>query len=407
MIGAGIIGVSAAYVLSERGYRVTLFDRAEPGRTGPSFGNAGHVVGSAIFPLAEPGIALEGLSMLRDPEGPLKIPPSHLPAVMPWLWRFWRSSYGAAYESGVRTLTAFNAGVIDDAEALYDRARIPHVMRRTPAVYLYESERTFRASKSGWDRRIAAGLKSTPVSADEIRALEPNLAPIFTHGMISHDWAIVTDPFAVVSGLFAAATARGVSFERMDVTAVSDRDGGVTVTAGRIDRPFDATLITAGVWSKTLAERLGERLPVEAERGYNLTYPNPAATVQRPLVLADRGVVVTALEPGLRLGGWSELGGTKLPPIASRWERMRAITEAVLPGLRGADAVQWMGHRPSMPDSIPVLSRSTRHHSVFYAVGHGHYGLSQSAKTARVIGELIGGDRPDAALSAHSIRRFN
>jgi D-amino-acid dehydrogenase len=122
-------------------------------------------------------------------------------------------------------------------------------------------------------------------------------------------------------------------------------------------------------------------------------------------VLADRGVVVTPLEPGLRLGGWTELGGIELPPNPSRWKRMRTITDTVLPGLAGAPASEWMGHRPSMPDSVPVISRSTRSPAVFYAVGHGHYGLSQSARTARMIVELVG-DAADAQHAAFGIARF-
>lgn len=407
VVGAGIVGVSSAFVLAERGYAVTLFDRAEPGLTGPSWGNAGHVVGSSIFPLATPGIAAEGIRMLMDPRGALKIPPAYLPAIMPWLWRFWRSSFGAAYEAGVKTLTAFNRGVIEDSEALCARAGISHLLKRDPALYLYESEASFRASRPGWDQRIAEGLRSDFVDAAEVRRLERHLAPIFTHGVISHDWAIVTDPYEVVMGLFGALRSRGAKFERSAVDAIKPRQGGVSLVANGSTRDFDAVLIASGVWSRALAGSVGENLPVEAERGYNVTYPNPATNIDRPLVFSDRGVVATALAPGLRLGGWTELGGTQLPPNPSRWTVMREITDAVLPGLKGAPAKEWMGHRPSMPDSIPVLSRSTRHPALFYAVGHGHYGLSQAAKTARVMGELIAGEATDAAWTAHSIKRFN
>jgi len=406
VIGAGIIGTSAAYGLSERGYKVTLYDRAQPGATGPSRGNAGHVVGSGIFPLAEPGAAWSGLKMLLDPNAPLKIPPAYYATIAPWLWRFWQSSRGEAFERGVAALVELNRGAVEETEALLGRAGIGHMIRRDPALYLYESEQSYDASTGHWDKRAEAGLRNTHLDARDIAELEPHLAPIFPRGVLSHEWAIVTDPFEVVTGLFLAGQARGVVHERVSVDAVLPQGDLVTVTANGAPRTHDAALITAGVWSKALAEALGESLPVEAERGYNLTYPSRQGLINRPLVMADRGVVATPLSPGLRLGGWTELGGTELPPNPGRWKKMREISEAVLPELEGAPANEWMGHRPSVPDSVPVVSRSGKTPAVFYAVGHGHYGLSQAAKTARMIGEIIG-EAADARYEAHSIGRFN
>lgn len=405
VIGAGIIGTSAAYVLAERGYKVTLYDRAQPGTTGPSRGNAGHVVGSGIFPLAEPGAAWSGLKMLLDPNAPLKIPPAYYAAIAPWLWRFWQSSRGEAYERGVGALTALSLGAVDEAEVLWRRAGIGDLLRRDAALYLYESEASYQASLPHWDRRAEIGLKCTHVDERDVRELEPHLAPIFARGVLSHEWGIVTDPLEVVTGLFLAGQARGVMHERAKVDAIAPQGDLVTVTANGGPRTYDAVLVTAGVWSRALAQTLGESLPVEAERGYNLTFPGRQALINRPLVLADRGVVATPLSPGLRLGGWTELGGTDLPPNPGRWRKMREISENVVPELEGAPANEWMGHRPSMPDSVPVISRSGKIPAVFYAVGHGHYGLSQSAKTARMIGEIVG-EAADRQYAAFGLSRF-
>lgn len=406
VIGAGIIGTSAAFALSERGYKVTLYDRAQPGTTGPSRGNAGHVVGSGIFPLGEPGAAWSGLKMLLDPNAPLKIPPAYYAQIAPWLMRFWLSSHSAAYEQGVNALVELNRGAVEETEALFERAGIGQMVRRDPALYLYESEQSYDASVGHWDKRTEVGLKSTHLDEHDIYELEPNLAPIFPRGVLSHEWAIVTDPLEVVTGLFMAGQGSGVMHERATVDAIAQQGDLVTVTANGGPRTYDAALVTAGVWSKALAATLGEQLPVEAERGYNLTYQGHEGIISRPLVLADRGVVATALSPGLRLGGWTELGGIELPPNPGRWAKMREITDAVLPALEGAPAAEWMGHRPSVPDSVPVISRSGKTPTVFYAVGHGHYGLSQAAKTARMIGEIIG-EAADARYGAHSIGRFN
>ncbi|HEY9011439.1 MAG TPA: FAD-dependent oxidoreductase, partial [Devosia sp.] len=244
VIGAGIIGTSAAYVLAERGYKVTLYDRAQPGTTGPSRGNAGHVVGSGIFPLAEPGAAWSGLKMLLDPNAPLKIPPAYYAAIAPWLWRFWQSSRGAAYQRGVAALTALSLGAVDEAEALWTRAGIGNVLRRHPALYLYESEQSYRSALPHWDKRVEAGLKSTHVDERDIRELEPHLAPIFPRGVLSHEWGIVTDPLDVVTGLFHAGQARGVMHERARVDAIAPQGDLVTVTANGGPRTYDGVLVT-------------------------------------------------------------------------------------------------------------------------------------------------------------------
>ncbi len=422
IVGAGIIGVSTAFTLAERGFRVTLFDRDEPARTGPSFGNAGHVAGQGIFPLASPGIAVKGIRMLMDSEGPLKIPPAYARQIAPWLWRFWRASYGQAQETAIEGLTQLARDTLAETEALWTRAGMAHLLTRRPALYLYDTEVSYNLDLNDWQRAARAGFGFTSLTQGEVRELEPKLAPIFPRGVLSHDYGFVTDPFEVATAMFKAALGRGAMYEKGSVSAIRGTSTDAAVVVGGSERSFDAVLVAAGVWSRPLAESLGEKLPVEAERGYNLTYPAHGSAISRPLLLADRGIAVTPLSVGLRFGGWTELGGTKLPPNPSRWQKIREIADDVLPALKGSDAREWMGHRPSVPDSVPVLSRSNKSPRVFYGVGHGHYGLSYSAKTARLLTELIAdaadarpqrldlgteGTEGQSEMTAFSIARFN
>ena len=148
-------------------------------------------------------------------------------------------------------------------------------------------------------------------------------------------------------------------------------------------------------------------MPLEAERGYNLTYPEHASSIARPMVFADRGVVATSLTSGLRIGGWAELGGLRRPASGAYFRRIRRIAATLLPCLENAAGMEWMGHRPSLPDSVPVLSRSRLHERVFYATGHGHYGLTHAAKSARIIADLVSGEAGDSDYAAYSIARFN
>lgn len=406
IVGAGIIGISAAFVLAERGYRVTLFDRDGPAQSGPSRGNAGHIAAQGIFPLASPGIAAKGIGMLRDPDGPLKIPRRYARQIAPWLWAFWRTSYGAAQETAVSALTGLARGAFDETGTLWARAGIAHLLTRQPALYLYDSDASYHLDRGHWQRRIDSGFASTPLDEKAIRELEPALAPIFPRGWLSHDYGHVTDPFEVATALFEKTRGRGVQFVQAKVDALEAREDGAALVIDGVRQRFDAVLVSAGAWSRPLAASVGEKLPVEAERGYNLSFAGMTGVVRHPMLLADRGLAVTPLATGLRFGGWTELGGTELPPNPDRWRRIRAIAETTIPDLAGAESREWMGHRPSMPDTVPVLSRSGKSPRIFYAVGHGHYGLSLSAKTARLMGELIG-DAADDIYAAYSINRFN
>ena len=406
IVGAGIIGISAAFVLAERGYRVTLFDRDAPASSGPSRGNAGHIAAQGIFPLASPGIAGKAIGMLRDPDGPLKIPPRYARQIAPWLWAFWRTSFGPAQETAIAALSGLARGALDETETLWTRAGIARLLTRKPALYLYDSDASYHLDRAHWQRRIDSGFASTPLDASAIRDLEPALAPIFPRGWLSHDYGHVTDPFEVATALFDAVRARGVQFVTAKVDALDAREDGAALVIDGVRQRFDAVLVSAGAWSRPLAASLGESLPVEAERGYNLSFTGRTGIIRHPMLLADRGLAITPLATGLRFGGWTELGGTALPPNPDRWRRIKTIAGSVIPELAGGEAREWMGHRPSMPDTVPVLSRSGKSPRVFYAVGHGHYGLSLSAKTARLMGEMIG-DGADEACAAYAIGRFN
>src|SRR5688572_29184579 len=218
IVGGGITGVSAAFALSERGYTVTLIDRDEPARTGPSFGNAGHIAGQGIFPLASPGIAVKGIRMLMDPEGPLKIPRTYARQMVPWLWQFWRSSFGDAQEKAIAGLTQLAQDTLDETESLWTRAGMAHLLTRQSALVLYDSEASYQLELKDWHRSEQAGFGFTSLTAAQLREQEPTLAPIFPRGVLSHAYGYVTDPFEVATAMFDAALARGVTYEKAAVT---------------------------------------------------------------------------------------------------------------------------------------------------------------------------------------------
>jgi D-amino-acid dehydrogenase len=406
IVGAGVVGAACAFELSRRGYRVTLVDQTPPGEFGASRANAGHIAGSDILPLSTPGIELVALRMLADGDGPLKMPPGEMVRLIPWMWRFWKTSRGRAHAAAREALSRLCRTTLDETEAALAAIGLAGSLQRKAAVYLYESERSYRASLAGWGKKAEAGHGSTRLSQGELRDLLPALAPCFTQGVLSHDWAMVSDPLAVVRGFVAAAGARGAQVLQQRVDRVHLSDATVELALDGRPDSFEAVLIAAGVWSRGLAAELGEHLPLEAERGYNLTYPAPGVVLDHPLVFADRGIVATQLAGGLRIGGWAEYAGTKRPPRRDYFARLRRINATLVPGLDQTGAVEWMGHRPSLPDSVPLLSRSAVSPRLFYACGHGHYGLTHAAVSARIMAELISGEAREEDYAGYSLQRF-
>lgn len=405
IVGAGVVGTALAFRLAERGVAVTLFDAGAPGTLGPSRGNAGHIAASDIFPLSRPGIAVDALRMLVRRDGPLKIDPRYLPVLAPWLATFLRTGSGARFETATRAISILCDGAVDAAERLFADARMADRLRRVPALYVYDTARSLAASRAGWARKGAAGHGSTAIGRDALRDLEPALADRFAGGVLSHHWGQVSDPKEVVDGLFAGALGHGAVFRQAEVEAIVPSDAGLAVRAEGRDEPFSRVIVAAGIRSRDLAARIGEKLPVTPERGYNLTYPAPSIAVNHPVVFADHGMVSTSLRPGLRIGGWADYAGPDAPFRPAYHDRIARIAQRFFPGLDQQGAIRWAGKRPSMPDSTPVISRSTVDARLYYATGHGHYGLTWAARTAEIMTALLDGD--EAAAAPFSIERFN
>jgi D-amino-acid dehydrogenase len=407
IIGAGIVGICAAVNLAEAGLRVTVIDR-----TGiceeTSSGNAGALAFSDMLPLVQKGVFANLPRWLADPLGPLAIRPSYLPRLAPWLYRFWRASHPDRFEA---SLTA-QASLMEVARAewltLLDRSGTRSMLREDGALELYESEAEFRTSLPGWDARGRFGVEFRHIEGDEIAAYQPGLSPQFVKATFVPDWKTVADPKLLGKAVWAYAERKGARFEQAWVTAIENRGPKNLVwLKGAEKRYYTTVVIAAGAWSNILtAARLGDAIPLETERGYNTTLPRDAFDVKRQLIIPGHGFVITPMETGLRIGGAVEFGGLKLPPNYQRSKAMLEKAKRFLPGIRTEGGQEWMGYRPSLPDSLPVIGRSTASANIIYAFGHGHLGLTQAAATGRIVRDLVTGRTPPLDLSPFSPQRF-
>ncbi|WP_207100117.1 NAD(P)/FAD-dependent oxidoreductase [Paracoccus shandongensis] len=400
VIGAGVVGLSAALALQARGLPVTVLDREGPA-AGASAGNAGAFAFTDILPLASPGIMRKAPRWLLDPCGPLSVPPSYALRIAPWMLRFWR----ACHPSRVAASTAAQTALMDlsrtELEPFLAATGTLPMLRKEGNLQVYESQAEFDASLPGWQARADHGIAFRHMTAEEMAQLQPGLAPRFTHGTFTPGWYSIADPRDYTVALADRFRANGGRITIAEATELT-RDGVITSHGplqGRV-------VLAAGAFSHRLARTLGVRIPLETERGYNTTLPGDAFDLRTQVTFGGHGFVVTRLSSGIRVGGAVELGGLTLPPNFRRSQAMLEKAASFLPGLRTTGGKQWMGFRPSLPDSLPAIGPLPGHGNVICAFGHGHLGLTQSAGTARIVADLATGARPPIDLAPFSPARF-
>ncbi|HEY6633341.1 MAG TPA: FAD-binding oxidoreductase [Rhizobiaceae bacterium] len=406
IVGAGIVGICAAAYLAEAGFRVTVYDRTGVCEE-TSSGNASAFAFSDVLPLAHKGMMRNLPRWLADPLGPLAIPPSYLPRLLPWLWRFWRAGSPRHYETSLAAQASMMKLAEPEWMGLLDRSGTKYMLREDGSLEFYESEAEFQSSLPGWAARDRFGIAYRHVAGEELAALQPGLSKRFVKATFVPGWKTSIDPKLLGKAIWAYAERLGARFVHGEVTSVAaDGDGAILDFAdgGRARAP--RLLIAAGAWSHRLAAQLGDPIPLETERGYNTTLPADAFDVRRQLIFSGHGFVITPLVTGLRIGGAVELGGLELPPNYRRSKAMLEKAKRFLPGLETGGGREWMGYRPSLPDSLPAIGRSRTAANVYYAFGHGHLGKTQAAGTARLVRDLVCGQVPALDLAPFSPQRF-
>jgi D-amino-acid dehydrogenase len=407
VIGAGVIGLAIANTALARGISVKVIDRKGPA-AGTSAGNAGGFAFSEIQPLASPGTLLKSPKWLIDPLGPLSVPLPYAAKILPWMVRFARECTPGRVRASVEAQADLMAQSRAALEGLMAQTGTLEMLRKTGQISVFESARSFDAARRKWQDSERHGYSFRPlVGTEEIASAQPGLSPRFTHAILTDGWWAIADPKLYTLALGEAFTRDGGQIEIAEVTAITPETTGATVRLadGRTEIARKVVL-AAGAFSHRIATSLGDRIPLEAERGYNTTLPLGAFDLRRHITFADHGFVAAPLSTGIRIGGAVELGGIDLPPNYARSRAMLRRAADFMPGLKTEGGTEWMGHRPSLPDTLPVIGHAPASKNVIYAFGHGHLGLTQSAGTGRIVADLVTGATPAIDLSPFSPSRF-
>lgn len=405
IIGAGVQGLSAALFLQRDGHRVTVVDPRDPG-TATSFGNAGAVVTTSCAPLAMPGILSQVPKMLLERDGPLIVRWRYFPRLLPWLFDLLRASQPERVEEISIALAALNARAEDPWLELARHCGARDLLRPVGWLKVYEKSENFAATQAERDLMTRRGCRFEVMSTDELRQLEPNLAPHFRHGFFQPEAHFLLNPHAMVEHFAQTFRQAGGRILRETAEAIeTTAEGRHRVVSDCGEHAADKVVVAAGAWSQRFFASLGVRPRLDTERGYHLMLPQPERGLGRPTVNGDSGFVLCPMQHGIRLASGVEFAGLAAPPDFRRIRGLLPLAQRMLPGLSAEERSAWLGYRPSVPDSLPVIGPAPKRPGVFCAFGHGHLGMTEGPVTGRLIADLIAGRDPGLDLAPYSPAR--
>lgn len=405
VVGAGIIGVACALQLARLGRHVVVVDQQAPGR-GASYGNAGHLATEQVFPIADVSILKRLPGMLLDPMGPLRLDWKYLPHALPWFLRLLWNLRPASYQRTVAGIRTLNEGSLGAWQRLLHSIGRPQLLREDGSLLVFEQADS-RPALEALQRRMQQ--QQVPVafwSGDAIRQAAPQLSEHLQGGLFFPGTGHFIDPYHVVCELVQAAKAQGVQFLQREVKDARLEEHGVSLTTDQGALSARQVLIACGAHSAKLTAALtGKKIPLDTERGYHLMLPHEQHRLPFAVTSLERKFIMTPMTDGLRLAGTVEFAGLDRPPNMQRaWQLHRLSKGLFRDDLSARDDTPWMGFRPSLPDSLPIIDRVCEG-KVLLAFGHQHLGLTQAAVTAEMVRELAGKDQVQS-LTPYRLDRF-
>jgi D-amino-acid dehydrogenase len=361
--------------------------------------------------MSMPGIWTSVPRWMLDPLGPLSIRLAYMPTLFPWLWRFLRAGRREEVRKQAAALRALLGPTLPYLKQLVAGVGVDDLIREQGHLYVYGSEKALAGDHFAWELRRDAGVQRDLLDRRQLREFDPALSSSYTNGVLIRENGHTTDPGGLVLRLAEHFVRQGGTIHRAKATGYR-LDGGQLQFIETEDGPVpaDSAVIAAGAHSKALLKMLGDWVPLETERGYHVMISDPESQPRVPTCDASSKFITTPMKHGLRLAGTVELAGLEQGPD---WNRARALVklgQKMLPGLPACVAeerlVLWMGHRPSLPDSLPVIDKASRFPNIVYAFGHGHVGMTAAPMTGHLVADLILGRTPKIDLAPFRHSRF-
>ena len=406
VIGSGIVGICTALHLMKKKWSVSLIDPNGPASKASS-GNAGLLAASHVTPVSSPAVLKQVPGMLLDPNSSLVISYSYLPRLIPWLFRFVIAGRPKKFIEYSKNLSELLKDTYSAYEPLVDEANCSNLIKRKGLIIALTSDESLEKIKPELSLKKSLGVKFEIYNKDKIKRILPDLDSIVKHAIFYENVSHITDPYMFAIKLFDNFKKQGGKHYLQEVKSFKTEKNLVkSVITDQDEIPTNAVVVCAGAWSKKLASQLGANVPLETERGYSVSLPNPGINISYPVISGDLRFCATPMGDSLRLAGTVELASIDAPAKKSRYSLMIKHALRLFPSLNLTGASYWMGHRPSMPDSLPVIGKSPIYENGYFAFGHGHIGLTVAAVTGKIIAELASSGKTSIDIKPFDSNRF-
>ena len=403
VIGSGIQGVCNALFLQKKGFKVTLFDKDEPGNSA-SYGNAGHFSPYASVPLNRPDVIADIPAMLASSRGPLALKWNYVHKMIPWFLRFLLNCSERKMMHTAKNMHQILDLALPAFDELFEEIELNGLVENKGIIYVW-NDQNLKSRELEIKIRKELGVKQQLLSPKDIHDLEPNIKP-FYHGGVFYDYARhARNPKKILLKLLDNFLKKGGKFLKLNIKDINFDDDKPVIRSETQRFIFDKLVISCGVFSKRLTDKLHENIPMDTERGYHVHFKGFDHLISRPVVYANRGFGMTPMEQGLRVVGTVEFGGLDNPLSKSRIKNLIMNAKDMLDGLPEHED-EWLGFRPTLPDYLPVLGPSKNYKNVFYSFGHHHLGWTLGAISGKIISNMIANENTNLNLSAYSSSRF-
>ena len=404
VIGAGIVGICSAYFLKKSGFNVTLIDKEKPG-TMTSFGHACSFADYANVPVNYPGLIWDIPSMLLRKDGPLAIDLFYILKNLPWAISFLKNCNKEKVNEIASSLTNLLKHSQISYDEIFQDVDVSEYISHEENLYLFDSKKSFEDNEYANVIRKNNNVKVRNLNKNEVRELEPNIAEVYYAGQIFTGSRHTTNPLAISNKIFDKFLELGGIYINQNVKNIIQKEKKIELCLEDKNFYFDKIIVSTGAWSNQIANKFGDNFPLDTERGYHILFDTNEKLINRPVAWSESGFYLIQIHDGIRAAGTVEIAGLKKPPNKKRLAMIERQSRKVLPQLREVKST-WMGRRPTLPDSLPVIGKSQNNNNVIYAFGHQHVGWTLGAVTGKIIDSLSKDQVPNIDISAYAPDRF-